>query len=562
MRTYHLSLLIILTSFLLLGCQHSPIIFTESQPPKVPQFAELDNAPKLPSLSAPLIRDNNKGGNTSTQVSNEPNSININDKLSIHQWAVNQEDAANQPKLNRVYFIGISPSASLENPDVLIEAFSQRRKELANQQQHKPNIAACYDSIRFRASLHSIAITMQCDAPFSEMQSLVWAFWDKNALTNLNIETVQRNLKLNKHIGAFTGSEIDKVFRSQLLGPQHPYNVSLDNQGLVDSLENTEAGFKQLQHLQLTTRERLQWHLFTNDVENSFNHDSQKPLNQPLIERETAENLHSKTINDSLPLWLLHDSSTSDSMLNNKASHTASNTVQNTKTLTAEVTPKDQITPTATIYLIDAPDTVQTQVRVGFVSENANNLLNHHQQTATNNSVGCKTIAPLLGRSYSGRLFYDLRETRGLTYGIYGRCVDAPLSQYLYFYGSTALENSGAFIKGILDHTQLLTESTVSQAELNAVSTYLIGQQQLALDTTFGKESNYIRNILSGKTTQQAQQEVNAISQLTPEQFLQISNHVLSHPPTVVIRGDADKISADIRQKLPSWQVQLISARD
>ncbi|PMG76486.1 hypothetical protein BCU84_13000 [Shewanella sp. 10N.286.51.B7] len=562
MRTYHLSLLIILTSFLLLGCQHSPIIFTESQPPKVPQFAELDNAPKLPSLSAPLIRDNNIGGNTSTQVFNEPNSININDKLSIHQWAVNQEDAANQPKLNRVYFIGISPSASLENPDVLIEAFSQRRKELANQQQHKPNIAACYDSIRFRASLHSIAITMQCDAPFSEMQSLVWAFWDENALTNLNIETVQRNLKLNKHIGAFTGSEIDKVFRSQLLGPQHPYNESLDNQGLVDSLENTETGFKQLQHLQLATRELLQWHLFTNDVENSFIHDSQKTLNQPLIERKTAENLHSKTINDSLPLWLLHDSSTSDNMLNNKASHTASNTVHNTKTLTAEVTPKDQITPTATIYLIDAPDTVQTQVRVGFVSENANNLLNHHQQTATNNSVGCKTIAPLLGRSYSGRLFYDLRETRGLTYGIYGRCVNAPLSQYLYFYGSTALENSGAFIKGILDHTQLLTESTVSQAELNAVSTYLIGQQQLALDTTFGKESNYIRNILSGKTTQQAQQEVNAISQLTPEQFLQISNHVLSHPPTVVIRGDADKISADIRQKLPSWQVQLISAHD
>ncbi|MEZ9536952.1 M16 family metallopeptidase, partial [Shewanella sp. 10N.286.51.B8] len=208
-------------------------------------------------------------------------------------------------------------------------------------------------------------------------------------------------------------------------------------------------------------------------------------------------------------------------------------------------TAKDKI-----LYIIDAPDTVQTQVRIGLVTATAD--------ATVQDANTCQMIAALLGRGYSGRLFYDLREVRGLSYGVYGRCVNAPLSQYMYFYGSTALENSSAFIKGMLDHLSLITEQTASQNEINATVTYLQGKQQLSLDSPFGKESLYIRQLLSGQTTAEFSQGMKQLQQLTPMQLLQQANTLSLTTPIVVLRGDADKISADLQQKLPTWELRQL----
>ncbi|WP_153915026.1 M16 family metallopeptidase [Shewanella sp. TC10] len=512
----YLTRIICIFSLILMGCQHSPINFTESQPPNTPKLTQLANAPVLQPLSSAVTET----------PSQELTSIKLSDRFTTHQWLLNQrqtdQETTSDQSLNSIYFIGISPHSALESPDVLIEAFSQRRTQLANLQQ-SAELIACYDSIRFRASLHSMAITMQCSASSPQMQKVMMDFWQNKSLDNINLETVQRNLKLNKHIGAFTGSEIDKVFRQQLLGVDHPYNLNINNQELINELTKP----KQLQQLHIATRDKLQWHLFTRTFEKSS--------------ESFTEN------NYDWPLWLMQASTI-------QAPRIQAHTIQgptidahaSNQNLTADNNPAPSTKVAKTIYIIDAPDTVQTQVRVGFVTKNE--------------TIGCKTIAPLLGRSYSGRLFYDLREVRGLTYGIYGRCIDAPLSQYLYFYGSTALENSGAFVQGILDHTQLLTEQKVSQAEIDSVATYLIGQRLLSLDTTFGHESDYIRHVLAGKTAEQAQLQINAIRQLSPEQLLQLSIETFSSQPMIVLRGDADKITQDIRDKLPDWQIKPISA--
>ncbi|WP_285163301.1 M16 family metallopeptidase [Shewanella goraebulensis] len=531
-KKYQISILLSF-SFVILGCQHSPINFTDAQPPNLPEFTVLEQAPSLQPLTASI----------SAQHSIEPTSVKLSEIFTTHTWPI-KNAATNSHSLNRIYFIGLSATASLENPDVLIEAFSQRLSELANQQ-HLPEISACYNSIRFRASLHSITTTMQCSQPIENMLPLILGFWDIESLSHINIETVQRNLNLNKHIGAFTGSEIDKAFRNQLLGKQHPYNLNIANQELVKALDEPER----LSQLHRSTRDKMQWHLFSATADNSDTHNL-----------SSSHNLSSNMTREiTWPSWLMQNNS-------HHSAHNGQRGSGNDSTLhespNADPDSRSKLNQKQTIYLIDAPDTVQTQVRLGFITDNkkqSHSLLSPPQATL-DSSLGCKTIAPLLGRSYTGRLFYDLRETRGLTYGIYGRCIDAPLSQYLYFYGNTALENSGAFIKGIVDHTQLITQQTVSQTEIDAVATYLMGQRQLSMDNTFGRESDYIRNLLSGKSAIQAQQQVNAINSLTPEQLRQLSIETLSSVPTIVLRGDADKISQDINEKLPNWKIERISA--
>ncbi|WP_076540741.1 pitrilysin family protein [Shewanella sp. UCD-KL21] len=501
------------------ACQHAPISFTAAQPPNLANYND------LPVFGSEKVQ-------LPLSAIASPQTMSLTANSYLHQWPLTNDSFTQQG--NQLYLVGISKEAAIANPDIIIAAFKQRQKHIANTQVLTAVQAACYDSMRFRASLHSIGISINCVATTKLKSALLWQFWDHQAVNELNIATIKRSLKLNKHIGAFTGGEIDLAFRKQLLGSQHPYNQNINNDTVIDEL--THASLSAL-HTEL--RQQLQWHLFAPQLGPQLTNAKAQTLNTKKLK---TNNLSIKAAQQdtSLPSWLLAEKP--------DTSHSAfdSSVQKSAKTSTVETsTAKDKI-----LYIIDAPDTVQTQVRMGFVTASAD--------TPVQNANTCQMIAALLGRGYSGRLFYDLREVRGLSYGVYGRCVNAPLSQYMYFYGSTALENSGAFIKGMLDHLSLITEQAASQNEINATVTYLQGKQQLSLDSPFGKESLYIRQLLSGQTIAEFSQGMKQLQQLTPMQLLQQANGLSLSTPIVVLRGDADKISADLQQKLPTWQLRQL----
>ncbi|MBQ4889626.1 insulinase family protein [Shewanella sp. MMG014] len=549
----------IMLALMTLGCQHSPIHFTEAQAPNIPSFDVPENHTSASNTSTDLSRllaaTQQAQSKAIKPVAYQlPHTITLTKQFHAHQWP---SSAVNDSGLNRLYLIGISAQQPITHPDILVEAFKQKLEEMANTTSYSPQMASCLSSIKIRASLHSVGMTIECSATDQQLQQQLWQFWQKGALSDINIATVKRNLKLNKHIGAFTGSEIDTTFRQQLLGQQHPYNLNVRNQSAINELDNTT-----LQTLHNKIRQQLQWHLFipspitsaTHGVaQSSLNSPLDSPLNSPLNSQlnnlssstsTSSANKQNATITNSdifVPTWL---ATTQPNLTKIQPNIITNSTGSATKQ------------STQTILIIDAKDAVQTQARAGFVLAKPDlvNTTNHHQ-----NSTDCKTIAALLGRSYSGRLFYDLRETRGLTYGIYGRCVDAPLSQYLYFYGSTSLENSGAFLKGIIDHTQLLKEQAAKQTEINAVITYLMGKQQLASDHKYGKESRYINNLLLGRTASFEQLQHETLNSLTPKAITTMANHVFEGNPVIVLRGDADKIIPDLNEKLPHWQVITIS---
>lgn len=485
----------------LLGCQQTHIKFTDSASTTLPQFNNIQAAPAVNAMHFEL--KHNVAQQTYVDGS----------KLFVFPNP--------QSGLDKLTLVAYS-KLPFENMDVLLAAFEQKRRLISAKQS-----LSCVDSIRFRPSLHSIAISISCYQLPTEAATLLSDFWQADSFNEIDISNVKRQLKLAKHINAFSGAEIDTVWAKTILGDAHSYNQALNDNELADNL--TLASLNAVKDKILS---QSSWAVLSNQALLT----DEKSLANILLSDAAALSVTVKAVTDN-----------SDDVPKNQPDIAPGNEQKN-------------------LYVIDAPGSVQTQIRVGYpLARKSSTTSSSQAQVMLDNSAGvqdCQLLASWLGRSFSGRLYYDLREVRGLTYGIYGRCYDNPLSRTIKFYGNTQLQHSGAFIDGVLKHLTLATESPVSQAELKAIKTYNSSKLLLRQDNPMALEVDTIRQLTSGYSPAYQQIFADKIAQLNDDELQAIANNVFSRTPYILIRGDLDKIRQDLQQKLPSWQIIEVSAND
>ncbi|MEZ9593335.1 insulinase family protein [Shewanella sp. 10N.261.52.F9] len=483
------------------GCQQTQVEFTATAEPQLPVFDVLAGAPEVTALQyRPLPAA------TQVTLANEQTS-----PLAIYLF----NDTPS--KLHHLSLVAYSVEP-MTNLDVLVNAFSEKIHWLVQQ-----TPLSCAESLRIRPTMHSLTLSIDCpDSPLIATE-LLMQFWQNDGLAEIDIAKVRRQLKLGKHINAYSGAEIDDVWAQKILGEQHIYNQALDDKTLADELD-----LAKLNKVRDSIFAQSQWAFFAD-----------KRLEQDVDLSANVIKQFSSITN--VPRL----SSTANSSSKNALS------TQSSDRKTAFVEPSNT---NKTLYLIDAPGSVQTQVRIGYPLSQPTDH-NGDNDSKLDAIQNCKLLASWLGRSFSGRLYYDLREVRGLTYGIYGRCFDNPLSLTLKFYGSTKLEHTGAFIDGVLDHLALATETPISTTELGALTTYLTSQKILRQSNYRALELDTIKLLIRGDSSQQEQREASRLANLTPKQLQRIASSVFNNVPYIVIRGDADKISADINNKLPDWNI-------
>ena len=491
------------------ACQQTQIVFTPSEPPSLAHF----ETPNSLAHSLPSSLNNHfpKSG-VIIPVTDEIFTDEVHTELDLpyqlHRLASVQ---MNNSVSNRVSLAAVSPQVPFNNPDILQIAFQEKARALAISRSDP-----CLETFNMRVSLHSINLSLTCPDDVNHIYGLLLQFWQPDAFVDattapVDVDNIRRQLKLNKHLNAFSGAEIDKVWRDKLLGPEHPYNRVINNNALFDSLS-----LRQLQQIQQQAVTQAQWHLFLpNSLANNAKFDLQA----------------------SLKLWPLLPNSVP-------------------KADKPETVKPQQI---KRIYLIDAPGSVQTQVRLGYAIDHVLSDASTQQQLNPQEvALSCRSLSALMGRSFSGRLYYDLREKRGLTYGIYGQCANAPLSSSIKFYGSTAIEHTGAFVVGILDHLALVKMQGASQGEIDALKTYLIGEDLLSQDNSIQRENQYIHQVATGLTQIEVQQLNAGLQALTPERLQQLANAAFSGNPLIILRGDVDRILPDLKTKLPEWQFERV----
>ncbi|MGE6452309.1 M16 family metallopeptidase [Shewanella baltica] len=544
------SLMCCAAALLLSACQQTQIVFTPTEPPSLAGFntpyplnSHLPESGVIIPATDPMFSDEvhteldlpyKLHRLASVQSNHDLN----NNSLSTHALSSNSlssNSLSSNSLSNRVSLAAISPQAPFNNPDILQIALQEKARALAI------SLAdPCLETFSIRVSLHSINLSLTCPDDVNHIYGLLVQFWQPNTFVDattapVDIDNIRRQLKLNKHLNAFSGAEIDKLWREKLLGPEHAYNKVLNNDELFDSLN-----LKQLQQIQQQAASQAKWHLFLpNSQAKNAEFNLQASIKQwPML-------------TTSLPKSLSKSSPQADKL--------------------ETTTPKQ----TKKIYLIDAPGSVQTQVRLGYridyrIDHSINHAIGHtvdsklggmsetNQLSSQEVTLSCRSLSALMGRSFSGRLYYDLREKRGLTYGIYGQCANAPLSSSIKFYGSTAIEHTGAFVVGILDHLALVKTQSASQGEINALKTYLIGEDLLSQDNSIQRENQYLQQLATGLTQVDVQKLNAELQALTPKRLQQLANGAFSGEPLIILRGDIDRIIPDLTSKLPEWQLERV----
>lgn len=261
--------------------------------------------PKVPSFTAPT--------NAPTLAKKEftplapPEVISLSDELSLHLLP------GTPSKLVGIHLLAVSPDAPYENLDILHTALTQLSVKLANQRD-----LPCIEGLTIHPSIHGLRLSLKCPASaLAQAVDILAQSWSSDAYGELELSRLKRQLALDKHIRAFNGSEIEEVWADKILGSAHPYNKALNNRELQQSLDKP-----QLLALLAQTKAQSQWHLLLEGV--------------PQVDDSLREQL------------------------------TAS-----LSQLGAQQRQEERFVDTFSpygkqLFVIDAPGTVQTQVRIGY----------------------------------------------------------------------------------------------------------------------------------------------------------------------------------------------------
>ncbi|WP_040160376.1 M16 family metallopeptidase [Nigerium massiliense] len=199
------------------------------------------------------------------------------------------------------------------------------------------------------------------------------------------------------------------------------------------------------------------------------------------------------------------------------------------------------------LYLIDRPGSVQADVRLGrFTVDRAD-------PAWPNLQIG----AHALGGAFLSRLNRELREERGLTYGVH--LVNAPMRDggYSYVQGSFRTEVVAEAV-GMLPSLLDVTAKPFSAEEIDRSRDYLTGVQPLQYATASGVCNQVMSLLSAGLTSDYIDALRTGYLHVTPESATEVVATLL--PPddlSLVVVGDAASIAEPLRAA--GWPVRVLS---
>jgi predicted Zn-dependent peptidase len=161
------------------------------------------------------------------------------------------------------------------------------------------------------------------------------------------------------------------------------------------------------------------------------------------------------------------------------------------------------------VVLVDRPQSVQSVIFLGGLA-----LQRKHADW-----VPLMVANEVLGGSAASRLFMDLREKRGLTYGAYSTVYEKVDVAPFRVYVAVRNEATGEALAALFDHLDRITGKAASKKELSDARRYLVDSFPLLIDTpakiadllsdlrVFGLPDDYwdgYRSAISGVTAEQA----------------------------------------------------------
>lgn len=199
------------------------------------------------------------------------------------------------------------------------------------------------------------------------------------------------------------------------------------------------------------------------------------------------------------------------------------------------------------IHLVDRKGSAQSEIIVGNLAVARNHA----------DWIKLEVANTLLGGGADGRLFLDIREERGLTYGIYSgvSAMQAPGT----FQISTRTKNkkTGDMMRAIFEHIQKIRGEEPGKEEFNTVTKKMVGKFPLEIETA-GQVAGKVRTILQfGLEDDYWKTYRDNVAKVTREDVQSVARKYVHPIPHVVIVGKAKKIRKQLEEALPSAEIKI-----
>jgi zinc protease len=220
--------------------------------------------------------------------------------------------------------------------------------------------------------------------------------------------------------------------------------------------------------------------------------------------------------------------------------------------------PTDPPQPTKRVIVIDKPDAVQTEIRVGQLG-----IPRKHADY-----LPMDQAVKILGGEGANRLQQVLRSQRGLTYG-----ASADLDTYKATGGivaetDTRTDATAEALRLAIDEFYKLQRERVYEGELQGAQAYLAGHFPLTIETPDAIATQVLNQLFYELPLEELQTYPDRVRSVSPEEVQRVARTYLRPDRlAVVLVGNADGFVDDLKgigfgefERIPMDQVDLLSA--
>ena len=192
-----------------------------------------------------------------------------------------------------------------------------------------------------------------------------------------------------------------------------------------------------------------------------------------------------------------------------------------------------------TVHLVDRPESVQSVIRVAQQSVSRN-----HEDT-----LPLRVVMSVLGGGFSGRMYQNLREDKGYTYGCYSYAANAARFGAIVTSAEVRNDVTAPAVNEMLYELERIKSDSIGEEELSMHRQYLSGNYLLSLEnplTTarrvqeieiYGLKPNHFRDYVS---------KLIAVDQMSAREIA--SRHLESDDLVVAVVGNASLIAVALEE--------------
>ena len=197
---------------------------------------------------------------------------------------------------------------------------------------------------------------------------------------------------------------------------------------------------------------------------------------------------------------------------------------------------------TSVIYLVDRPDSEQATIQVGNLAIDARNP----------DRYALEVLNSLLGSGSSSRLYMNLREDKGYTYGIYSRFARPNDVGSFRVYGDFDQAAAGASIEEILSELAKVRTEPIPAEEAENAKSKLIGGFALAMEDPGVYANQLAVRALTGVPIEELNDYLPTLEAVTAEEVQAAAvEYINSDSPIIIVVGNAAALEPQLEMIKP-----------